>query len=53
MYGREIKITIPASERKVALKDLYDHNINHYTLFQTEDSLVKSLSAKYFDLSEI
>jgi len=47
-----IKITIPASERIVALKDLYDHNINHFTLFQTEDSLVRALSIKYFDLSE-
>ena len=48
-----IKITIPASERIVALKELYDHNINQFTLFQTEDSLVKALSTKYFDLSEI
>ena len=47
-----IKITIPTSERIVALKDLYDHNINHFTLFQTEDSLVRALSIKYFDLSE-
>ena len=47
-----IKITIPASERKTALKDLYEHNINHFTLFQTEDSLVKALSMKYFDLGE-
>lgn len=48
-----IKITIPAIERIAALKDLYDYNINHFTLFQTEDALVKALSIKYFDLSEI
>jgi hypothetical protein len=45
-----IKITIPISDRKLALKDLEDHNINHFTLFQTEDSLVKTLSMREFDL---
>ncbi len=47
-----IKITIPVSERKTALKDLDDYNINHFTLFQTEDSLIKALSMKIFDLSD-
>jgi hypothetical protein len=47
-----IKITIPSSERKKALKELDDYNINHFTLFQTEDALVKSLSMKDFDLDE-
>jgi hypothetical protein len=45
-----IKITIPASERGKALKELdNDYNINHFTLFQTEDSLIKTLSIRDFE----
>lgn len=47
-----IKITIPIAERKAALKELSDYNINHFTLFQTEDSLAKALSIKEFDISD-
>ncbi len=47
-----IKITIPSSERKKALRELDDYNINHFTLFQTEDALVKLLNMKDFDLNE-
>lgn len=46
------KITIPVSERKSALKELLDYNINHYTLFQTEDALAKALSIREFDINE-
>jgi hypothetical protein len=45
-----IKITIPLSDRIVALKQLEDYNINHYTLFQSEDSLVRSLGLRAFEL---
>ena len=45
-----IKITIPAAERKLALRELNDYNINHFTLFQSEDALVKTLSMKDFDI---
>lgn len=45
-----IKIVIPSSERIKALIELSDYNINYYTLFQTEESLVKSVSQKVFDL---
>jgi hypothetical protein len=45
-----IKITIPVADRKLALKDLNDYNINHFTLFQTEDSLIRALSVKNFDI---
>ena len=45
-----IKITIPRSDRVCALRELEDYNINHYTLFQTEDSLVRSLGLRAFDL---
>lgn len=44
-----IKITIPSVYRKTALLELNDYNINHFTLFQSEDSLVKTLSMKDFD----
>jgi hypothetical protein len=46
-----IKITLPTTERIAALRDLDDHNINHFTLFQTEDSLVKALSIREFDIN--
>lgn len=48
-----IKITIPIAERRATLKELLDYNINHFTLFQTEDSLAKALSIKEFDISDI
>jgi hypothetical protein len=45
-----IKITIPTIERSKALKELdSDYNINHFTLFQTEDSLIKALSIRDFE----
>jgi hypothetical protein len=47
-----IKITIPSSDRKIALRELNDFNINHFTLFQNEDALIKALSIKDFDISE-
>ena len=53
--GREhqdviIKIIIPSSDRLKALKELSDYNIDHYTLFQTEESLVKAVSLKVFEI---
>jgi UDP:flavonoid glycosyltransferase YjiC (YdhE family) len=45
-----IKIIIPKNEKMKVLKSLYDFNINHYTLFLSEDSLIKSLEFKTFDL---
>jgi len=48
-----IKITIPATERINALVELNDYNINHFTLFQSEDALVKALSLKEFELESI
>lgn len=46
-----IKITIPARDRLIALRELSDYNINHFTLFQTEDALVKAMTMKQFDLA--
>src|SRR5713101_4675473 len=46
-----IKITIPIAQRSHILRDLNDCNINHFTLFQSEDSLIKAVSTKCFDMS--
>ena len=48
-----IKILLPTSIRKEALRDLGDHNINPFTLFQTEESLIQAMELKEFDLSEM
>lgn len=45
------KIILPKSERIQALRKLNDYNINHFTLFQSEDSLIKAIELKAFDLS--
>ncbi len=45
-----IKITIPRTDRESALKQLEDYNINHYTLFRSEDSLIRSLGLRAFEL---
>ena len=47
-----IKITMPATDRLRALAELGDYNINHFTLFQTEDALVQVLALKEFDLDQ-
>ena len=44
------KITMPASHRLEALSDLEDFNLNHFTLFQSEDSLIKTMEIRGFDL---
>lgn len=47
-----IKITIPVSDRNSAMRELDDYNINHFTLFQTEDALIKKLSIDHFDIKD-
>jgi hypothetical protein len=47
-----VKINLPAKGRIAALKKLSDYNINHFTLFQSEDALVKAIEYKYFDLRQ-
>lgn len=44
------KITVPAEDRISALRRLEDFNIDHFTLFNTEDALVKSLMIRGFEL---
>ncbi len=46
------KIILPRSIRKEALIHLNDYNINHYTLFGSEESLVKTLASRLFDMEE-
>jgi len=45
-----IKISFPRSDRIRALKQLNDYNINHFTLFQTDDALIRSLGQRAFEL---
>jgi hypothetical protein len=43
------KLSFPQSIRAEALEALNEYNINHFSLFQSEDSLVKSLANRAFD----
>jgi hypothetical protein len=45
-----IKITLPTKVRLPALEELNDYNINHFTLFQTEDALIKALAIREFEV---
>lgn len=45
---RLIKFTIPAKERPVALRCLTRMNITPYSIFQSEDSLIETVSQKLF-----
>lgn len=47
-----VKLVLPATLRRDALRELTDFNITEYTLFQTEDALIHSIASKVFDLSE-
>ncbi len=47
-----IKIVLPASDRVAALRSLNDYNINHFTLFQSEDSLVQAIASRVFDVDD-
>lgn len=48
-----VKIKLPASERRAFLRRLEQFNINQYTLFQSEDALVKSMEMRAFDIQNI
>lgn len=47
-----VKIVLPRSIRRHALQWLQAVNVNHYTLFQTEDSLVRAIDLRVFDLGQ-
>ncbi len=46
-----VKLTIPRADRIDALKQLDEYNINHYTLFQTEDALIRTMGLRAFDIN--
>lgn len=47
-----VKIVLPAKLRREALSVLDTYNINHFTLFQSEDSLIKAIETKEFDIKK-
>lgn len=44
------KLTLPASERRKALQHLDDMNINAFSLFQSEDTLIETMATREFVL---
>jgi len=44
------KFDLPASERKDVLRRLEEHNVNAFTLFGSEESLMETLAIRQFDL---
>lgn len=47
-----VKIVLPPADRLKALRRLSEFNISHFSLFQSEDALVRSLETRYFDLDD-
>jgi hypothetical protein len=45
-----VKIILPPADRRRALRSLDEVNINHFTLYQSEDSLIAALASREFDL---
>jgi hypothetical protein len=52
LKGKFIKITIPATERLTALKHLDSMNINPFSLFGTEDSLVRTIARRELEFKD-
>lgn len=46
-----IKIVLPGSLRTTILRELADYNINHFSLFHSEDALVRTIAMRAFDLN--
>jgi len=46
------KFTIPTSERIKVLRALNRYNINEFSLFESEESLMKTMAMKAFDFSK-
>jgi hypothetical protein len=44
--GKALKFTIPAQQRLAALKELEAMNVNAFSLFGSEDSLVRNLARR-------
>jgi hypothetical protein len=50
--SRLYKISLPSDERLTVLCELHEHNINEFSLFQSEEGLVKSLAIRKLDLED-
>lgn len=48
-----LKITVPSTERLAMLADLHETNINWFSLFQTEEALVRTLAYEKAERHEI
>jgi hypothetical protein len=48
-----IKIVLPSKLRIEVLNELNDYNINYFTLFQSEDSLIQSIAMREFLLKKV
>jgi hypothetical protein len=46
--GKIVKLLLPASERQKVLKELDLMNVNEYSLFNSEDSLVRTIARRCF-----
>ena len=46
------RITLPRRDRLKALRNLEDYNINHFTLYQTDDALIRTMTLRTFVLAE-
>jgi FRG domain len=46
------KITLPTTERAKVLRSLEEYNLNAFSLFASEDSMMGMLAVREFDLSE-
>jgi hypothetical protein len=51
LYSDVIKFTLPARERWAVLTDLASMNVNRYSLFGSEDSLIGTLARQQFGIS--
>lgn len=46
------KFTLPKTERRKVLKNLEAYNLNAFSLFQTEEALLRTISVREIELSE-
>jgi hypothetical protein len=48
-----LKIILPSQLRSSVLAELADYNINYFTLFHSEDALVRAIGMKSFELEDV
>ncbi len=47
-----MKIVLPGADKIEALRELDDYNINYFTLFHDEESLVKTMAMRSFEIDK-